>query len=74
MSQVFADLHGRVSGTSRPTGKTGLASPPDFAAVAKANTRQGPSDSDIEGMSLADATEALMQRQRAYHRQRLGLA
>jgi hypothetical protein len=55
--------------------RAGLATPPDMSgrsAVAKSRVT-GPTDDEILQMNSTDAVEALSERQRNFHRQRLGL-
>lgn len=72
LQQVFADLHAQASGQSRPLATGGLATPPTFHTVVKANV-SGPSDAELESMPAADAVQHLLERQRAAIRQARGL-
>ena len=71
LSQISADLQSAAAGAGGSA--LTLATPPTFsAAMAKAKVT-GPTDDEIEAMHPRDAQEALMERQRAIHRARLGI-
>jgi hypothetical protein len=76
MQQIFSEMAQAASGFSHDTRRPGLTPPPDYSRpfVAKARVN-GPSDDEIAAMDdPGDRVQALLERQRSYHRARLGIA